>query len=181
MAPYSMQTGKQQSIVRQLLRDLGVKYTTIYVRAGLQNISREIENRRFEISELQKAMANPRSRKKANVWRASQIKYIERSIKELKKYSRLKVTPFRGKLRFENLPEPERVHPDELKRRAERRKERAARKAEYQRQIVSGGGGSSQSYDSNREARASFHAVDGGASFSRRSVANLTVIRGGAQ
>lgn len=90
-AQYSMQTGKQQGIVSDLLKDMGIKYHTLYIKAGLHNIKGEIENIKHEIEETLSSIANPRSRKATNKDRTKRIQYLKNQITRLEAYNKLKV------------------------------------------------------------------------------------------
>lgn len=105
-AGYSMQTRKQQTIIRGLLETLGVKYRTVWIRCGLQNVPGEIRNLESLISEIREAMANPRSRAATNRFRLRRIRYLEAQIVRLKAFSKLKASPYRGRLNFDALPKP---------------------------------------------------------------------------
>lgn len=93
-ASYSMQTSKQQRMVREKLKLLGVKYQELSVKAGLQNIPKEIENVEFEITQELTAIANPKSRSKKNKARREHIKYLHAKIDRLKAYDKLEITSY---------------------------------------------------------------------------------------
>lgn len=95
---YSMQTGVQQYTIKTLLKKLGVKYKTVYVRCGLQNIQGEINNKKFEIKEYKEAIKKPRTWKKTNKRRISWIAHLEREIVRLKKLDAAKTTTYKKPL-----------------------------------------------------------------------------------
>lgn len=106
-ARYSMQTGKQQAIIRDLLNKLGVKYRTVSIKSGLtrSQLQREIGTTRYNIGQLENAIANPRSRAKTNEWRGRQIGSLERhiiTVRKLMRASRSKA--YKGKLNFSAIP-----------------------------------------------------------------------------
>lgn len=128
-ARYSMQTSKQQGIVTDLLRALGVKYKTVYVHRGLQNIEAEIKDNVLKIAELQGLIASPRTQVKTNKRRASWIKDLIRTNKELRRLDRTKRTDYKGKLNFKAIPKPVPLSDDKKAQRAQRRLQNAERRA----------------------------------------------------
>ena len=154
-ASYSMQTGIQQRKVRELLNCLGVKYRTVYIKSGLQSLSKEGEWLKYKITELNAAINKPRSQKRANKWRVARIKFLNKEIENLKILSRKKRTEFKGKLDFSKLPEPRKLSEQQKARRAENR----ARREQHKKDL----NGLKQANNQATANRAVFKLVQGGA------------------
>lgn len=99
-ANYSMQTRYHQNGVESALEKLGIKYKTVYIRTGLQNITGEISNKLFEIKQYKEAIKKPRSWKKTNARRVSWIKHLEKDIISLKKLDKAKNIEYKKPIDF---------------------------------------------------------------------------------
>lgn len=117
---YSMQTRLHQRGVKRLLGHLGVKYITVYVKAGLNNIQEQINGNVDRILELRAEIDNPRTKAAANKGREQYISYLERENKKLHKMLNFKETPYKGELNFKAIPGPIPLTPAQLERRRER-------------------------------------------------------------
>jgi hypothetical protein len=89
-ASYSMQTRQHQTMAWNIIQAEcperhGIKVKTVDIRAGLNHLSREIDNCQTAIKELQEKIASPRSRKDANKKRLAYIAELKAEIEELKR------------------------------------------------------------------------------------------------
>jgi hypothetical protein len=105
-ATYSMQTGVQQYIIKNLLNCLGIKYTIKYYKLGLNNLIEEINRIKSEIYSIQLKIDNPKSHKKTNEKRIKWIKHLKNQIKDVKKYSKMRITEYKGRINLKNIPKP---------------------------------------------------------------------------
>lgn len=125
---YSMPTGCHQRAVRKLMADHGIKYTYVSYACGLQNIDGQVALFESEIEKIQAAIAAPRSHKRKNAERRVSIAALREDIKLAKRLARLKRRP--STVRLKNFPPvAPKPTPEQLKQRAERRKQRAANAA----------------------------------------------------
>lgn len=128
-ASYSMQTGKQQSIVRRLLTNMGIPFRYVYIKAGLQNISGEIADLKYKIIQLNQLIANPLSRDSVNKRRCDEIRHIKAQIKRLRAYKRMRVET--------RYIYPQRTH-DYIRQLVETQRNRRTRTAQHSKVCTQG-------------------------------------------
>lgn len=87
---YSSQTDLHQAMAKNILlceapEEFGLRVKYVYVREGLNNMNRAIENQKYEIRKLEEKISNPRSQKKLLKYRLSELKRLKRKLLDLYK------------------------------------------------------------------------------------------------
>jgi hypothetical protein len=78
---YSNTTSRHQSRVKSLLAQLGIKIDfEIAAPKGLQDVKSAIYHYEYQISALESAIANPKSRKAKNMERQEQIRLLQKQL-----------------------------------------------------------------------------------------------------
>jgi hypothetical protein len=93
---YSSTTSGHQSCIEWWLQHHGYSYVTIAARKGLQDLDSAVSGYEYEISELAKAMARPRSQARKNRERAARIKALKLKLALVEKLKRMELKSERG-------------------------------------------------------------------------------------
>lgn len=97
---YSNSTSKHQSNVWWFLHKNGIPMKTVYWCAGLQNPSKEIDNKKYEIEQLQKLINTKGTRKAKNAERQLEIQSLLKEIDFINDYVDLRSKGVLDKLTF---------------------------------------------------------------------------------